>query len=569
MYLLVQIAVILLKETGHHPPRMADEAEKLINLSLCKMAESRTTRRGGTSLHKHLLISKVLNKARSAYFDTWYMGDGEIIDERSGQSVDMNSSYQELEFPLDDDDDDEDDEDDTNEFDLTDPSLVSTSYYAEMPSLPLQVTSSSSPDPSSALTNNNEANDKKLTDARIARYFVGTENESEIELPSDILSCVEKMGDSCDMSFGVDDSISASSPPNTSTNVMVVSTTNVLIETGTHSHQSDDNCLQSTQLVYLDLDSAGYATTTEPSSNISTLVEEEKSFKPELDNDEELIFGSPCHTSTPRPNAPKRRRNWSLEDSDSDDEEDERVHDRQSSSSKFCSFRKTKNSTKANGVTKRLRFSPSPEKEEQNADEPDTTFLISQSSSPIATISITKSNEFRTKKSHFEEDEQEESEDDPFSGDALLSQNPYDSNSIIPSRKNDQRVPSASGGSSSDEDQEGDLGGERESSMDVDQITNLVQFISFNKNQTRQQPLENISPSSSVTSSSTSSEATSTSCGPSQQSPSDLVRSISSPDLCGFVSSQSSSAKNIFTYNRTSNNNHTNPISHRVLSMKV
>jgi hypothetical protein len=56
-------------------PRMTDEAEKVITMSLSKMAESRTVRRGGTSLHKHLLISSVLTKARVAYLadlETWY-----------------------------------------------------------------------------------------------------------------------------------------------------------------------------------------------------------------------------------------------------------------------------------------------------------------------------------------------------------------------------------------------------------------------------------------------------------------------------------------------------------------
>ncbi|XP_035705034.1 dentin sialophosphoprotein isoform X1 [Folsomia candida] len=628
--------------------RMADEAEKLINLSLCKMAESRTIRRGGTSLHKHLLISTVLTKARSAYFETWYMGEGEAIDSRTGRPIDLNTSYQGLEFPLDEDDDDDDDDDnDSDQLDLAD----SSTSYLEQVSNPGPTTevssSSSSSDLNSAII---DVNSKNLIDPR---YFVevGTENESEIDLPSDILNCVEKMGDISDMSFGVDDSASSTASSQTvvvsANNVVVVHTSNnnnnnnVLIEScGSNPLQSDHDqhhrhhnlpSQQSTQLVYLDLDSTGYATerTTEHQSDVNHHLHHQPS-PPDtsaLDSDEEPVFGSPSHTSTPRPNASKRRRNWGLEEELDDDDETTENNEEDSTrqSALFPPYSDEIRSSaaaanKRNLVSKRLRFSPTNEDDEDDSGVSNMSFLPSSllptveefASSSSSSITIAMSNEFRTKKSHFEEDEQEEPEDDPFLGDALLGQNLYDpdSDQLLQRRKNDQRekikndqrVPSASGGSSSDED--GDQG-ESESCMEVDQITNLVQIISFNKPQPSQQHvhspmfLPSSSSSSSAaaavttcsisTSSSHSSETltSSSSSSPSllqqQSSSSHLVRSMSSPDLCGLASSSkfvsSTSTNNakdidIFTFSsRSGNGNHNNSnnptISHRVLTMTV
>ncbi|XP_033610096.1 immediate early response gene 5-like protein [Cryptotermes secundus] len=50
---------------------MAWEAERLMNISLTKLAESRK-QRGGVSLHKHLMVVKVLKKARCIFKEELY-----------------------------------------------------------------------------------------------------------------------------------------------------------------------------------------------------------------------------------------------------------------------------------------------------------------------------------------------------------------------------------------------------------------------------------------------------------------------------------------------------------------
>ncbi|XP_046399752.1 uncharacterized protein LOC124166136 [Ischnura elegans] len=50
---------------------MADEARKLISLSLTKIAQSRT-QKGGVSLHRNLLVATVLQRARCVYMEESY-----------------------------------------------------------------------------------------------------------------------------------------------------------------------------------------------------------------------------------------------------------------------------------------------------------------------------------------------------------------------------------------------------------------------------------------------------------------------------------------------------------------
>jgi len=309
-----------------------------------------------------------------------------------------------------------------------------------------------------------------------------------------------------------------------------------------------------TELTYLDLDSSH--------SLIKDFSDNENN-----NNDERTengnVFEEPLSCSTPNPS--KRRRGWSLEeeDQDSGNEEDSEEGNETTTTSdepKESSSSRRGMSSMTN-LAKRLRFSPESEGVRSEDDSG-----IDNSAKSQQRLRLMGS-EFRTKKSHFEEDEPEESsEDDPFLGDALGQcplEGDYNINEQQAHHSRDRRVPSASGsassGSSSDEDDN--------NSMEVDQITNLVQFISFAKSSPHQ-------PSSSKALNSSGSNTNSTS----SSSSTGLVRSMSSPDLCGlaaaskrgsFGSSSSSSsnsannAKDLFSFVSGSNN------SHRVLTMTV
>lgn len=440
---------------------MADEAEKLINLSLCKMAESRTVRRGGSSLHKHLLISTVLTKARSAYFETWYMGEGEVSDSSGGDVLDLNASYQELDFPFEDDDNEDLQEDSSTTAD------ASASGFGPL-------CSENNDDVDSRLTTGDvPPENRQEQDPFLCRRKIEADIESEIELPSDILHCVEKMsGGMGEMGFPPAEE-SACIVSSTTSDSMVVS--NVLKERSSDTLSSLTN-----------------------STDVS----------------DDMIFGSPSVTSTPTSN--KRRRTWS---SDEEEESEEITEGSGQSNSPTWSGGRKKDGANFSTVAKRLRYSP----DKELSGDASSSF---PNDKEFPSLNITNNSEFRTKKSHFEEDdEQEDSEDDAaFLGDAL-NQSHYnvENEQHLPKRKNDQRVPSTSGGSSSDED--GDL----VESMEVDQITNLVQFISFNKNQAKNKtavPLSSAYSEDHVPVKSFSST--------------NLVRSMSSPDLCGLTASSKS-----------------------------
>jgi len=553
---------------------MADEAEKLYNISLCKIAESRSIRRGGTSLHKHLLISTVLTKTRSAIFDTWYMGDGEVSYNReedgSVGSINLNASFQESDFPL------EDSEDDDG---LLDSGSSSTSMQQVLTSSSTNhVDSSTMCDSSSSLSNNDEiashsGDNNHMIDPR---FFV--EVESEIELPSDILNCVEKLGDISEhMNFTVTaapadhtgGNHSASSPsylvsslPN-SVSISPVPLEPVMAQNVREANSNSGSVVivdthnndGISELTYLDLDSSSQ-------SALTDFCDSENN----NNNPHENIFGHPLNCSTPNPS--KRRRGWSLEEEEEDSGNEEDNEDSnnlmltppQKSVSNCTDTSPRSGLTSMTNLAKRLRFSPECEGKESEGricsnNDQNSSVKVSNPSSGLRIID----SKFRTKKSHFEEDEQEEpSEDDPFLGDAL-GQGPLDGDYTNGSESRDRRVPSASSssGSSSDEDES--------NSMEVDQITNLVQFFSFSKSHHNQ-----------------SSSPSSHSSGSSNNSNNGLVRSMSSPDLCGLsaasrasspgssISSSSKSANNakdLFSFVSSANTSHISR--HRVLTMTV
>lgn len=520
---------------------MADEAEKLINLSLCKMAESRTIRRGGASLHKHLLISTVLTKARSAYFETWYMdGESAALGEENSRIVNMNSSYQEEEFPLDDDDDDDDFEDDQ---------IINSAPNGQSRSYSVNGAESNNENMDPINCASDSENNNNMIDPR---FFV--EVESEIELPPDILNCVEKLGDLSEhMNFTADESassLSVSRDLEDQTNRMVLS--DVAAVEVSPEINNQDSSRNNSQLTYFDLDSR-------PSSKNISDCENNNNKNSDLDD-----FGSPLRSSTPNPS--KRRRGWSLEEEDSDEDEGVSVDSILTSQqfSQELNEKLKRNGLSVTNVAKRLRFSP--ECEDSGMQSPSKVGDVSANVDSSRPLPVIIDSEFRTKKSHFDEDDQEDSEDDPFLGDGL-GQSPFDGdNEQLEnlSHRNDRRVPSASSsGSCSDED------GEAENCMEVDQITNLVQFISFGKHQSA---VLHVTSSSMSSSSSVVTASAGSTTG--------LVRSMSSPDLCGLSSSSSSStntrvsvssnsannAKDLFSSYHVSNSNTSQQMSHRVLT---
>lgn len=407
---------------------MSAEAEKVISLSLCKMAESRTTRRGGTSLHKHLLIASVLTKAtraRSAFLDTWYMGD-----DGSDEAVDLNMSYQEAEFP-------------TDELDSAVGKSVELNIAGQTSGL--ERVSEDIPDSSRHVNHQRPA----------------TDAESEIDLPPDILSCVEKLNDLNDRIFSPPTQHTASSiSENTSSEPLKPSgttpDTNFLLPDVISSphpqpviSQHDSAIaanIQEDSRVYLDLDAG--------SPTIAT------------------VSGAPVITSTPC--TTKRRREWCFDD---DDVEDEAICN---NSGLYIETPVKSQSTVTNASSfskrcKRLRFDDSglssPEKTIEDETGVPSTRAANEDSFKAGSFRLT-----------YEDVDADDSDDDSFLEDALSQGLPSSSQiqTVKTRHRNDRRVPSASSsGSCSDED---------DSSMEVDQLTNLVQYISFNKQSQGQNP---------------------------------------------------------------------------------
>lgn len=403
--------------------KMSAEAEKVISLSLCKIAETRGTRRGGTSLHKHLLIASVLSKAtraRTAILDNWYMGG-----DTSQESVDLNMSYQEEDFPT--------DELDSNVGESSlldiDPSLIEPTNS--------EMTSTSSP--------------------LLGNPRFGTGSETEIDLPPDILNCVEKLSDLNERMFPSQSASQNNQPVNNVPNPSVPKDTSVFVPPPSSTPEIPSDSPQTIVPVTSETEN------THEDSHLTTTLT-----YLDLDAGSPIVERGPLATSTPA----KRRREWCFED----DEDDDICGD--SSDLYLESPDRKPLPTLFAKNCKRLRFDDSglssPEKMGDEAavpsrradDESDDSF---------------KAGSFRLT---YEDVDGDDSDDDSFLEDALNQGLPSPSQIDMPSKarhRNDRRVPSASSsGSCSDED------GEGESSMEVDQITNLVQFISFNKQQQSQ-----------------------------------------------------------------------------------
>lgn len=487
------------KEIFSLPPTMSAEAEKVINLSLCKMAESRGIRRGGSSLHKHLLIASVLTKARSAYFENWYLGDNDCT------SVNVNGDH----LPL--------------------PSSAESSGTA-----------------------GTEEDQLSLNQILDPSFFV--EVETEIELPSDILSCVEKLGDMSDMHLGftVSGEVDLNSRIQDEEDMLgeidddddqVTSTTTDMVQGDSESDKRNGAEITYT---YLDLDSSKEATGSSTSVPVSA-------------NSLPSLFPSISPSPTPSQQSPsKRRRGWSFDQEDDSDDEDE-VEVPCSASPELQDKLKLKGRNVRHNA-KRLRSSLS--SSSANAtDVFDSSNLASTTPLPPPSFSFEGKNHFRTKKSHFDVDEEESANDDTFldgDGDDDDSWCGGNGKGKSSSDHNDRRVPSASSSSSSDEEQE-----TGSCSMEVDQITSLVQYFSFQKQQGNSVPTGSAANNGmkASSSSSTSSSAQLT-----------ISRSMSSPDLCGRSgSSNSSSSGNSISCPTTKDlfSNYGLTSSHRILTMKV
>jgi len=401
------------------------EAEKLINLSLCKMA-SRGFRRGGSSLHKHLLIASVLTKARSAFFENWYMTDE--FGEGSGSGTE-----------------EEDDEDDS-----TDESSAAD-------------TSDDSIDEDEMAMNNNQIVDPRL--------FV----ESEIELPADILSCVEKLGSLGDMDFLSHNNLSAS----------VVGQSEEDMEASSGGRGDGESTTAAAEM-YLELD----ATAAAPESVNN------------IDNDSDISLRN---------------------NDDSVTEDGLRVlseNSKASSASSNISF----GSGRLNFKRRRVSESESvPVAEEGDNDD---NFSSSEASDLINTAKRLRTSEMAAGEV-FDADEKET---DHFFGDGLDQTGAVTVETMVAQENKDRRVPCTSSSSNSSSDEE------FEESMEVDQITNLVQYFSFShQKEDIAKPATTTNTTPTTTNSSTASSSTKATKSSSNAS-AGLIRSVSSPDLCRELS---------------------------------
>jgi len=391
---------------------MKADVEKVITMSLTKMAESRGLRRGGTSLHKHLLISSVLTKARTAYMDAWCTVDS------SGNTAEI-------------------------------------SLHSRPSGAPKLLSSE-------PLTEEEEAT---LLDSRSLFQLDGT----EMDLPRDILNCVEKMGGiPDDVGFNLRGSVITEDEEEEESEEERRTTAELILADFVDGLDSVDS--PSKSFTYLDLDQSSAEV------NISKVVT----------TSERLLGEGQPEFSTPKS---KRRREWNfnLEEDEEDEDEEDSVNDFPGSS-----FLTT-------GHTKRFRFALSENytfratcDSKENTIPAGTSMLMSISTTtnynssvnrtPLEPFFTFKGNNFnfRTKKSQFEETEEDAAEDSPF----LFEEDDEDCDEYGPvpcekKKRNDRRVPSSNGScSSSDEEQ---CGEDPAMDVDLDKITNLVQYISFNK----------------------------------------------------------------------------------------
>jgi hypothetical protein len=101
---------------------MATEAQRLISISLAKIASSRCVR-GGVSLHKNLLVATVLQKARYIFMEeAFHMVHGHYINQANSKFIQQLRNQEQLENQLrhqiDKEYDDEEDDESTHDSDL-------------------------------------------------------------------------------------------------------------------------------------------------------------------------------------------------------------------------------------------------------------------------------------------------------------------------------------------------------------------------------------------------------------------------------------------------------------------
>jgi len=496
---------------------MVDEAEKLINMSLCKMAETRTNRRGGPSLHKHLLITSVLSKARNAYFENWYLGESEAGTSSGTDSDASDSSSSALGSKSDLSSLSSSDSSDSEEEDEPSSSMDED----ESPQLRHYLQSSD-------LTQDNE-DEIPSTPCEImdARFFV----ESEIELPNDIVHCMEDMNQMED-----DEPHITSSPLPKDIEIIPIHGPHPL-----HSASSEEMIIPDVIVPV-----AITETTCEPENNLTYLDLDAEPIKYDIPflNTTPPMAGTTDGNISVEPAAPRRRRRWSLVE-----DEDESSEEPVASVTPLEPQNDTKEERVRTGlpvmnVCKRLRFSPVAEK-------------ITSSKESFASNSTPQ---FRTKL--MEEEEESREEESPFLDDELNHGTVLlEASSDM---KGDRRVPTSSG-SSSDEDDA--------NIMEVDELTSRVQFISFNKKSQSQNSL----PSQTSLLPPLSSTAPATVYCTKANAKSSLVRSLSSPDLCSSTVSAenlalggTSNTKSLFSsFANHGKNNGNLSCSHQVLTMSV
>lgn len=102
---------------------MATEAQRLISISLAKIAASRCVR-GGVSLHKNLLVATVLQKARYIFMEeAFHMVHGTYLNQANSKFIQQLRDQEQLEHELRQHDKEFDDDDDTSTSSLDDSEL--------------------------------------------------------------------------------------------------------------------------------------------------------------------------------------------------------------------------------------------------------------------------------------------------------------------------------------------------------------------------------------------------------------------------------------------------------------
>lgn len=104
---------------------MATEAQRLISISLAKIAASRCVR-GGVSLHKNLLVATVLQKARYIFMEeAFHMVHGTYLNQANSKFIQQMRNQEQLELDLRRNEKEFDDSDDTSSLDDSELDLFS------------------------------------------------------------------------------------------------------------------------------------------------------------------------------------------------------------------------------------------------------------------------------------------------------------------------------------------------------------------------------------------------------------------------------------------------------------